>query len=419
MYTRVYKVLIFLSFLLISAPMIFMGLHKVSSNKVINFLNTAHLGGVSINIDKPELNVASWSSKEYQNQFSKWFSQNFALREAFIRTNSQIYYSLFKKSYNDTIIVGKKNQLLKQEYIDAYCNLVEETDTSYDELVSKILTVQSFFDKLGKPFFILITPSKAYTYPEYIPSAFLKQKKGLTEYEQLKKIFDKKGVHYLDGQEITLSQKALQPYPLFCRGGIHWNDLGTYYTAAELISRLQSIEPRPMNALTIDKITVDRMPFGEDADLAVTLNLIAVSNKRNKSGLTFEIYNYDTPKVSFRESKEAEAFVPSLGIIGGSFCWHLTSMLFENSIVKDIDFYYYFRKHNKIHENSQWVADESKPGYEWWEKILSKDVVILEINSQQFTQQDYKDTHYERFLDLVLEYMDGKHLSDPDIKEYE
>ncbi|TEB10355.1 alginate O-acetyltransferase AlgX-related protein [Pelotomaculum propionicicum] len=121
---------------------------------------------------------------------------------------------------------------------------------------------------------VLITPSKASIYPEYIPDAFNKipvgQNRNYQNFVDLLKQYD---VQYLDGHEITMKQKRKSEYPLFCRGGTHWNYLGAYFTTREMILKLQELVNRSITNLECTRIELDDIPSGSDNDLALLLNV--------------------------------------------------------------------------------------------------------------------------------------------------
>ena len=171
------------------------------------------LWGMTIDEPRPSFSLHGWFTREFQDQFSKWFNQNYGVRPFFVRMGNQLNYSLFDKSYMHKdygIIIGRHDQLYEGNYIKEYCNPHPPIPLSLMESrVKEIAELQDLLARRGVTFLLLITPSKAAIYPEYIPSNLCHTGPSSTRgYYTFVPLLDKHHVNYVDGHVIT--QQATQ-----------------------------------------------------------------------------------------------------------------------------------------------------------------------------------------------------------------
>ena len=234
------------------------------------------LWGMTIDEPRPSLSLRGWFTREFQDQFGKWFNQNYGARPFFVRMGNQLNYSLFNKSYMDKeqIIIGRSGQLFADYDIKPYCNPHPPIPLSLMESrVKEIADLQDLLARRGVTFLLLVTPSKAATYPEYIPSNLCHAgpftNRGYYDFVQL---LDMYHLNYVNGHVIT--QQATQiENSLFRQGGIHWNYLGAYYTVRAVIDTLKGLTNRKAGSLELDALKVDHIPAGSDNDLAQMLKV--------------------------------------------------------------------------------------------------------------------------------------------------
>ena len=373
MINRIQKTMIGLIIALMIAPCFFNVIHKIVPIKRFTYSN---MSGITFSEKRPQLTIDSWISGKYQEQFTNWFSQRFGLREIFVRLNNQIYYILFDKSYmyNQSIIIGKQKQLYEREYIDDYTkHVVPMTPVQMNNLVEQIAEVQNLFKKHGVPFLVLITPSKAYTYPEYIPNSFfynpISQQRN---YDLILPLLDQYKVNYIDGQGITLEAKKTVTYPLFCQGGTHWNYLGAYYTIVPLITKIEALTRKSIPHIQCSKVQVDTNPTGWDKDLASLLNLAILPS------------NYISPHPVFRTTGSKGSYENNIVFIGGSFTEVIIDILLENKIFNRIDYYYYYKINHSVYPKNKENSIYDVNNINWNTDFLKKDAIVLEINEAHF-----------------------------------
>ena len=136
------------------------------------------LVGVTAPVARPRLTLRSWFDGQFQEESTLWFGQAFALRGQFVRLDNQVNYSIFRNTYSarlpfssKTIIVGRADELYEWGYVEDYCGL--RPPVAARDLVSTVklmATLQGRLRAHGVAFLVLVTPSKASIYPEYIPT---------------------------------------------------------------------------------------------------------------------------------------------------------------------------------------------------------------------------------------------------------
>lgn len=348
------------------------------------------LVGVTIDEPRPSLSLHSWFTREFQDQFSKWFNQRYGARSFFVRMGNQLNYSLFNKSYmnKEHTIIGRHGQLYEDDYINDYCNPRGVMPLSHMEtLVKEIAELQYLLARNGVTFLLLITPSKAAIYPEYIPSnlchAGPSSKRGYSNFVLL---LDTHHVNYVDGHVITEQATQIEKAPLFCQGGSHWNYLGTYYTLRALIDKLNGLLSRNAGMLDLEAVNVDHTPTGTDKDLAELLNLF------------FPPFDYVVPHPVISKKGSTED-LGRLNIVGDSFTWIPIELFNAHKVFKQIDFFYYYKLALHSFPGQQSLpVDVAK--IDWANTILKSDVIILEVNESDVTAR-----YASAFVSDALQYL--------------
>lgn len=356
---------------------------------------TSGLKGFAASQELPRLTFQSWWSGQYQDQFSKWWGENFINREKYIRCSNQMYYSIFHKSYmyNQTIVIGKEHQLFEKAYIDDYVGEPAMDQQQVGALVKKIALLQELLRQRDISFTVLVTPSKAFTYPEYLPQGFAEHK-VTSNYERVMAAVSGTSINVVDGQKLVLDLKKEQDHPLFCQGGTHWNDLAAYHTTLTLTRTIQKNTGWNLAPLQIDRQYVDNNPTATDKDLADLLNL------KNQQ------WQYISPHVVLSPYTAADVMRPQVVLVGGSFCNHVINMLMSSGWASSIDFYSYYDLDFVTYPDDQ--ARKSQLNLKdpsWWDKqILSRKVLTLEINEVHFDA-----AHLTRFLDDAISNLGDNH----------
>ena len=147
--------------------------------------------------------------------------------------------ALFNKSYMDKeqIIIGRDGQLFADYDIKQYCNPHPPIPLSLMESrVKEIADLQDLLARRGVIFLLLITPSKAATYPEYIPSNLCHAGPFTNRAYYDFRFVSRQVPPQLYQWPCHHSSRQSRSRRLLCfaRGGIHWNKLGAYFTTSSI-----------------------------------------------------------------------------------------------------------------------------------------------------------------------------------------
>lgn len=384
--------IILLVFVLPVCSMVVFKLFKEQSAVELGLTNL-ELAGIAFNEPKPQLSLNDWFNRSFQDKFNKWFNHFYGARALFVRLGNQINYSAFSKSYmyDQSIIIGKEKQLYEVGYIRDYCGFTPPTPfIQAERRVKEMKEIQERLRERGVAFTLLITPSKAAIYPEYIPADFCDTPQTASrDYTQFLPLLDKYKLNYIDGHALTSEAKQKEILPLFCQGGTHWNYLGAYHTIKPLVEQFGALTEKSLGVLRIQGMTVDHMPTGSDADLAKLLNL------------AIPPYDYAVPHPSI-VNHQALQRLDRATFVGGSFTWIALDIINRANIFDRIDFYYYY----KLTLNS-FPSQESRPidtaRIDWDKDIFTSQLLVLEVNEAAF-QMEYLPA----FISDILQHLRNK-----------
>lgn len=331
------------------------------------------LSGVEQPEPMPMFSLEKIKNGEFQQHFEKYLSQNLGLREYFVRTNNQIFYSVFNQTPpNSQIVVGKNGQLIEEPYISEYLNFVPSLDPKFlEEKLKQMKELQDALEDRGKVFLLLITPSKAAIYPEYIPERLkVLGTSTIRNYDLLIPLLNKYHINYTDGHKITAEQKNLHMYDMFPKGGTHWNNLAAYYTTKQAIQKIEQLSSKRMVNLELSKVNYDVEPMGTDCDLANLVNI------------WYPPSNYSSPHPIITKKISGDEYKPTILMEGESFANHFINILNQNNMIEKIDFYYYYHDHNLFTKGNVTFLGEIK-NLDWERDVFNHDIIIVEMNEQR------------------------------------
>ena len=273
---------------------------------------------------------------------------------------------------NQTIIIGKQGQLYEVDYINNYCKLIHPMPQEIAEArVKDIAEIQDRLGQHGMAFVLLISPSKAAIYPEFIPDIFCRSPKSTSrDYENFVPLLDQYKINYVDGHAITLAAKTREQAPVFSQGGTHWNYLGAYYTVERLLGMIEALTRQSIGRLSLQDLVIDHKPRGTDKDLAELLNLISPP------------YNYLVPHPTIVREGPAQDLGRAV-FVGGSFIWTVLDILDPTHVFQAMDVYYYYKLLLKSYPaKTSRSIDVSQ--IDWNNDVLTSQVIVLEINESDF-----------------------------------
>lgn len=341
--------------------------------KFFPFYKPLPLQGVSMQAAKPAFSWHDFLKGDFQQNAVAFFNQHFALRSEYTKLTNQLYYTFFHMSYmyDGNLIIGKENYIYEKLYLDDYTETQNMSDERLVTLADEIRDVQQLFEKHHKKFFLLITPSKAKTLPEFVPDAYQPwMQNQQLPYDRWVGFLQKNQVTYIDGQEVFFQARKEHSPMLFTKGGTHWNEYGVSLMIKEMVSFMQQKDGYAISMPVYKDIRIDQNPQGTDRDLYDLLNLFEEPR-----------YQAEHPVWKFAPAY-GQAY--SVAFIGGSFCWGMVDFMQQMKVFDPIDVYYYYSLgHTNFSkgEKTEQPLLSDLPAGQWKQEILSHDVIFFEVNA--------------------------------------
>lgn len=317
----------------------------------------------------------------FQDKVETWLKQNIGFRGYFVKTDNQINYSVFNefsRSHPRKIILGKNKQLFEEQYIDVYNRLDVPPVRVLEDKVAGIKKLQDLLKRRNVEFLLVLTPSKATVYPEYIPEKYILRgnlaKKDI--YQLIMPILKRYGVNVVDGRAQFLDLKKQGVTGLFPSSGTHWSLYGGYRFATALIGCMEQALGRRLVRIESKQTIVSGEPIELDKDVARLGNILFTRS-------LFTEYRYP---VTGPDSGSG-AYRPDILLVGSSFCWNILYYLDMNNTCSRINFYYYFNTDYSYPGKRKGMID--RDGVNWERDVLSRDIVIIETNESQIREAGF------------------------------
>lgn len=255
-------------------------------------------------------------------------------------------------------------------------------EQTIDNNIVKLEEISRFLQKSNTELLIIIAPSKAYFYPEYLPEKLISEKKT-NNYEYYVKALKQSSIHFIDFNRWFLDQKSGSDYPLMTKNGIHWSEYGAILAADSILKSFGSIFRDNIPNLTWNGIEMGYKPASTDKDLERLMNLI-FPLPDNKSA-----YPVDVSIIS-----DSSDFKPRAIFIGDSFFWNIYYSAFTSAF-ESLQFWYY----NKlvvpdVYNQSLEVDDLDMIG-----ELKKNDIVVLISSTVNLENLGF------RFIDNVYNFL--------------
>jgi hypothetical protein len=355
----------------------------------------------------PAISLMDIFNGKFQTGFEKYFNYKLRGRSIMSRAYNQILYSMFRSTNNNGILIGKDDYLFEPWYPEAYLSEPPEDQlyAVYDKML--ILTsLQETLKEMGKSLFVIITPSKASIYPEYLPDDYHKyvEMKKQGEYSQnFYEYFISQtrsiGLKYFDYHDVFLDIKR-KGNDVFSKGGTHWNGPAVIEYFNDFIKTVNLESKNKLGVVKIIKATpVWGNAFMTDNDLEILLNLFP-SYKSISIFPKTQFYSYHMETLSI-----PTAYRPNVFIMGGSFNWTWLSMLYgvngwvehgESAVLGETRMRFYNLFEQKYPENIH-VSETTDD----FHNILNNDILIIEFNEQAITPEAVQFTFAENLLKFI------------------
>jgi len=310
----------------------------------------------------PSFTNESWMNGTYQSTYSNHINNTLGFRSDLVRLYNQIDFSLFRIPHANKIVVGKKDYLIAQQYIEASLGYDFAGKDVIDRSVELMKALQDTLEQTAKVhFLVLFVPDKGTFYPEAIPGRYLKKKQPLTNYAYYVERCKAAGVNFIDYNAWFLKMKDTSRFILYPKTGIHWSTYGSTLAIDSLMNYLRLKFGLNIPKLGIDSISMSRTAKYEDDDIGRTLNLI---RPVSYPPLAYPAFHFvaDTTKPK-----------PRALFVGDSFYWQLYYTGFIDHMFSNKEFWYY----NKDVYPETFNAPKSTNQLNYIKEVLSQDLVVL------------------------------------------
>ena len=354
----------------------------------------------------PKFTLKTYADKTFQRNFEKALNQKLKFNTLYIKFFNTVYYTLFDKSYssNSSIIIGKDKYLYEKGYINIMLfpnryagqnnvTSLKDIKNNIENLSEDLKLIQDYFEKQGKIFVFVITPSKADFEEDKIPDRF--EINDVTYQEFLHNVLINSLVyHNIKFADSPTYIKTYGNKPVFAKGGIHLNDYGKILSTDALLKEISKTKKYNFPSLTIEKTYENTFPRNEDKDLISVLNLLYMpKNKFSVENIILKPQNNPAPNIDVK-------------VIGGSFMSGICDKLTESHTFKNIDYYFYINKKIILYRDylrTDVIEDETASDIEQNIKnAIDTDIFILELNDSLI---DKRDGHVDAFIKEMKKIM--------------
>ena len=328
------------------------------------------LAGVESTATPPAVGRSAWWNGTMQAEFDAWINQRIGLRGLLVRTANQANFSLFRElpqRSGTQVLLGRDGMLFEKVYVDAYNRSGRRPGWELRNISSSTRRLQDRLAQDGIAFLLVIAPSKAEIYPEFLPESadVAGRPERRSNYQNFLVNLKADGVNLVDAHELFLEWKTEPGTPrLFSNGGTHWNEYGAARIVGEIMRRLRELTGKDLPAVRIAGAITNRTIVGEDNDLGELANLWT---GRPLAG----------PQVHPVAEVQAGSHLPDLLFIGDSFVFTLTNFMDRHGLYRKRDTYYYYNRQYFYPEAPNAALDKRQ--LDLLAELRGRDAVVIEV----------------------------------------
>ena len=309
---------------------------------ILHFIPRPEIGDENRSLTKMPAFKLSTIDK-FPSLFETYYNDKFPLRAQYLAPTFTIT-TAFGKSPIEKTVLGKDMFMFDKQEIDRYTGKSAIPDSLLFKWVRVVKERNETLRKMGIPFYIVVIPSSAEIYPEYLPKYVVRAKE--TPMDKLCTLMNEQApeVKFTYIKDLLLQKK--NNGQLYYKYDIHWNHLAAYYTSEYLINTIKKDFPR------IKPLDKDEFVFNVETNLRGCLikPLLTAQNKKffeedpqyhiayKDSACSFtkgELRNYPIPKAIQHKSSfdYEEVFVskdstaPKAFVIRDSFWRYMTDFV--------------------------------------------------------------------------------------------
>lgn len=348
------------------------------------FVKESPLGGVEQGSDAVSWSVSSWLDGTAESMISDRVARRIGFRPICVRAVNQSMLALnsgYRLDVPAQVTIGKNDWLYESAYVQSYTRpqpTVSQADL--DTFVGQLHTLQTMLARRGTTMLLIISPSKAEIYPEYLPDAAVairKQFTGRRDYDGLVERLEREHINFIDSPKLLRDLRSTAE-PLFSRTGTHWNYYACFLVWREALKKINACSSLCIPVPELVGIEYDE-PRGTDNDLGSLLNVFVLP-----SGTPQVPYPIVSTTVNAAGQRSAFLFV------GTSFSWTLVNAMYMSQSGAYCDLLYYNKSYFRLTHDAtalrpgdrvrqQWVCSLDDQPPDWSQLLFDKQVVVLEL----------------------------------------
>lgn len=345
------------------------------------------LSGVSAQQEAPTLTWHGIFDGSYQESLGSYLREKLPGRSGLIRLRNQLIYTLFGTTSNSNIVIGNDESLFEPEYLNYWFNVDgagQMTEEEADELVGKLLALDTLMREHGKKLYLFITPAKTRFFAAQAPD-FYQQYDGDTEphmYDTFTEKLQQTDLLVFDSVQYISELPQGYAYPLWYPTGIHWSRALGSTVAQALNVYLRESSGYDMGQISFSYAPTNT-PEAPDADLYSTLNLLLPPG---------ETYYQVTAQVEQAGNEHPNVFVRGGSFMGQSLSYLISAGLFGENLHFENN-YYFADGYSRTATISAFDAYDE---FTEWQYLADADLLILEVNETKIRTMSWG------FIDYLL-----------------
>jgi hypothetical protein len=350
------------------------------------------LAGAQVVAERPTVSVDGVAHKRFQRSAEEWFGQQYGLHDYLLKTNNQILFTAFGDAKGkEEIVVGRRGLLLRDPYIKSTLQFAKRLD--FGRVVQRLRLIQRQLRARGRTLVVFVTPSKSSIYPEAIPEAYLAfpHYEPGANYRNFVDLVRQTELPLVDAVQLIAQAKLSDSHPVFPRGGIHWNETGSYLAARALLAGIEHATGKKIGDLSVESTRYDEVPEGSDRDYANLLNL------------WWPPVRYEVPHVRLRAARWEQFGALSGVFSGGSFCEKVLFTYSTLGVFKEMTYVMYNARVLRYHDAARGLT--SIDTLDWNAEVLGPDFIVLELN-EGIMDTDDPEQAWNGFLKDLLAHLE-------------
>jgi len=358
------------------------------------FITVKPLDGDFIVPGKPTWSWKDWQSGIFQDHYDDYLEQNLELRPLLVRLNNQLDFSLFRQANAEGVSIGKEGYLYEDDYIRAYLGEDYMGDSSISKNIRRMKFLQDHLKaNYDIDLILVLEPSKARYYPEFLPEKTDTLTKGLSNYEAYRDAAKKYGLNLVDLNHYSLQLKnhplnwdipqnisrledlvpLISRYPVYTRNGIHWSAFSSVIMGDTIVKYIENLRNIDLPEMDIDTIVISNRPQSTDNDVSKTMNLLWDPPMKEMA----------YPRLAFSDTTGKTR--PRVLVVGDSYYWNIfNTRLPKNLFANEAFWYFYARVYPDYYQEEIWVKDINIR-----EEIEKQDIILLMVTERFLFKFDW------------------------------